>query len=185
MKKLVDEGLVKQIGVSNFNVFQLKRLIDETGTTPCVNQVELHTLLPQTDIVEFCRNHKIIVTAYSPLGSPGLINSGMLPWDTTNDVNPLTHPTIVDIAKKYNKNSGQVILRNLLQRGLVVICCTRTESRIKGNIQLFDFELTPEEAASINKLGEANRRYFYCTNGFPFTKEKIKYLPFPDGGYTE
>jgi len=185
MEKLLEEGLVKQIGVSNFNIYQLKRLINETGTIPSVNQVEIHTLLPQKELVDFCHQHKIVVTAYSPLGSPGLVNSGKLAWDSTNDINPLVHPPVLDIAKKYNKNSGQILLRNLLQRGLVVICSTKTEERIKSNIQLFDFELTPEEAAVINKLGDANRRYWFCPNGFPFTKEKLKYLPFPDGEYTE
>ena len=71
MLKLVDEGLVKQVGVSNFNIFQLKRLINEVGTIPVINQIEIHPHLPQHELVKFCQDHGIIITAFSPLGAPG------------------------------------------------------------------------------------------------------------------
>ena len=69
MIKLQKEGLIKDIGVSNFNEYQIERLIKETSVVPTVNQVELHPYLVQENLVKFCQEHKVAVTAYSPLGS--------------------------------------------------------------------------------------------------------------------
>jgi len=184
MQKLVDEGLVKQIGVSNFNVFQLKRLTQQCGAPPVINQIEVHPYLPQNDIVDFCKANGIVVTAYGPLGAPGR------PWkkDSMLGSTPsiIKNPTILAIAEKYNKNAGQVCLRYLVQKGLAVIPKSATESRIKGNIQVFDFELTNEEVNAINALGKINKRFYIAATGdFPFDYTKCKYFPFPIGEYTE
>ena len=70
MIKLKEAGKVKSVGVSNFNIEQLERIIKETGVVPSVNQVELHPYLPQKELVEYCKKKGIVVTAYSPLGTP-------------------------------------------------------------------------------------------------------------------
>ena len=70
MLKLKESGKVKSIGVSNFNIEQLERIIKETGVVPAVNQVELHPYLPQKELIEYCKKKGIVLTAYAPLGTP-------------------------------------------------------------------------------------------------------------------
>lgn len=76
MERMVDNGLTKSIGISNFNIKQIQRLLDNSKIPPCALQIEHHAYLQQPELIKFCKDNNILVTAYSPLGSPGLTQLG-------------------------------------------------------------------------------------------------------------
>lgn len=147
------KGLVRSIGLSNFNSVQIKRICSNATIKPVMLQVECHPYLTQSSLIEFCKDLNIAVTAYSPLGSPDR------PWAKPDDPQLLEEPKIKEIGNKYNKSSAQVLLRYQVQRGVIVIPKSVTKQRIISNIQLFDFELTPEEMETITSF---NRNYRVC-----------------------
>ncbi|KAH8296343.1 hypothetical protein KR054_004917, partial [Drosophila jambulina] len=159
MEKLVEEGLVKSIGVSNFNKRQLERVLAVAKIVPVTNQVESHPYLTQKKLIEFCRSKGITITAYSPLGSPSRFSAGdpkiILEEAKVNlrDIIKL----IKEIAAKKNKTPGQILIRYQIQRGVIVVPKSATKNRIESNFQVFDFELTPEEVEIIESL-ECNGR---------------------------
>ncbi|KAJ1920227.1 hypothetical protein H4219_001460 [Mycoemilia scoparia] len=144
MEKLVETGKVKAIGVSNFTIPKLEKLLKEAKIVPAVNQVELHPYLPQDELVEFCNKHGIVVTAYSPLGSTG-------------DFNLRDDSTIVEIAKKHNATAAQVLLAWGVQRNTVVIPKSVNHDRIKSN-----FEQIVLDADDIAKINGITRRERFC-----------------------
>jgi 2,5-diketo-D-gluconate reductase A len=139
--ELQQEGLVRSIGVSNFQPEHLERVIAETGVTPAINQVELH---PHFQQVGLRREHErlgIVTEAWSPLGQ-GL---------------ELEDPVIVAIAQEHGKTAAQTIIRWHLQIGNVVIPKSVTPSRIAENFDVFDFELSDEQMQAIDAIDEGTR----------------------------
>ncbi|XP_014363174.2 uncharacterized protein LOC106714606 [Papilio machaon] len=133
-------GLVKSIGVSNFNIEQLQRLMANSYTRPVVNEVEVSPTFTQESMVAFCRQNGIVVMGYSPFGF-------FVGRDSTTQIDK---SALLQIADKYGKSFGQVILRYLIERGVVPIPKSTNQKRIVQNIDLFDFSLTEQEVALIS-----------------------------------
>ncbi|KAK5576449.1 hypothetical protein RB653_007593 [Dictyostelium firmibasis] len=138
MEKLVENGLVKSIGVSNFNVQNLLDLLTYAKIKPAVNQVELHPYLSQPNLKDFCDRHGIILTAYSPLGQ--------------GKCDLLTNELLKSIADKHNKTIANIIFKWLCQRGIVTIPKSSNPSRIIENFNIFDFQLSNDDMEKINSL---------------------------------
>ncbi|WP_307808232.1 aldo/keto reductase [Streptomyces oryzae] len=136
-EKIYADGRARAIGVSNFQPTHLNRLIQLGGTVPAVNQIELHPRLQQSVPRAFHADHGIATEAWSPLGQGGDL---------------LSDPTLGEIAGSHGKTVAQVVLRWHLQLGNVVIPKSVTPSRVRENIDVFDFELSGEDMARIAEL---------------------------------
>lgn len=141
LEKLYKDKKVRAIGVCNFHVHHFEELLKDAEIVPMVNQIELHPLLSQESIRHYCKEHGIVVEAYSPLGSGKI----------------LKHPDIQVIAEKYNKTVAQVLLRWDIQIGVVTIPKSTHKERIHENADIFDFELTAEDMKKINALNKNER----------------------------
>ncbi|XP_061722827.1 aldo-keto reductase AKR2E4-like isoform X1 [Cydia pomonella] len=141
-------GLAKSIGVSNFNSSQLDRLFENSHVKPAVNQVEVNPTLTQEPLVSHCQKLGVAVMAYSPFG--------FLVSRKTKDTPPprSDDPTLVAIANKYGKSTSQVVLRYLLDRGLIIIPKSTNQKRLAQNLDLFDFKLTAEEVATVGQFNK-------------------------------
>lgn len=139
LEKLYKDGRTKAIGVCNFDIEHLQRIMDECEVVPTVNQVECHPYLQQTELKKFCEEHGILLEAYSPL---------------MNGTKVLQDPVIQDIANQYGKTPAQIILRWHLQSGVVAIPKTVTPSRMDENLDVFDFELS---IAGLDMIAELDR----------------------------
>lgn len=142
LEKLYKDGYTKSIGVCNFDIEHLERLMSECDIVPAVNQVECHPYLQQKELKQFCDEHGIIVEAYSPL---------------MNGTKVMDDPVIKDIAEIHSKTPAQVILRWHLQSDVIVIPKTVTPSRMEENLNVFDFELTDVEMVNISGLDRNER----------------------------
>ncbi|XP_035162649.1 1,5-anhydro-D-fructose reductase isoform X3 [Callithrix jacchus] len=160
MEDLVSSGLVKNIGVSNFNHEQLERLLNkpELRFKPVTNQIECHPYLNQKNLISFCQSRGVSVTAYRPLGG------------SSEGVDLMDDPVIQRIAKEHNKSPAQILIRFQIQRNVIVIPKSITPGRIKENIQVFDFELTQHNMNSILSL---DRNLRLAT--FPISKNHKDY----------
>ncbi|HZA74659.1 MAG TPA: aldo/keto reductase [Propionibacteriaceae bacterium] len=142
LQKLLESGDLRAIGVSNYKPAHLQRVLDETGITPDVNQIQLSPYSTRDDCRAYHAEHGIVTESWSPLGA----SSGAL----RND------PTIVRIAAAHHKSPTQVVLRWHVQLGLVVIPRSSNPDRIAENIEVFDFELSNEEMTSITGLNRGD-----------------------------
>ena len=134
-------GLTRAIGVSNFQAAHLRRIIEETGVTPAVNQIELHPFLTQPGLRREHADRGIVTEAWSPLAQGAALEA----------------PAVVEIAEEHNRTPGQVVLRWHIQLGNVVFPKSMTPERIEQNIDVFDFELSEDEMARIEALDRGER----------------------------
>ncbi|KEF53493.1 alcohol dehydrogenase [Exophiala aquamarina CBS 119918] len=127
MEQMVRSGKARAIGVSNFTIAQLDRLLSFAEIKPVCNQVEAHPWLPQTELLDYCKRKEIVLVAYSPLGTqPG-------GWHT-RDAILLDDDDVVEVAKKNRVEPAQVLIAWALQRGTIPIPKSSTPSRIASNI---------------------------------------------------
>jgi 2,5-diketo-D-gluconate reductase A len=140
--ELKQAGRVKSIGVSNFNLDHLDRIIGETGLAPVVNQIELHPRFQQRDKREYHARHNIRIESWSPLGSGRLVEE----------------PTLGAIGRKHGKSAAQVMIRWHLQEGLVVIPKSVNRDRIAANLAVFDFELDSRDMETIRGMDSRDGR---------------------------
>ena len=139
--ELQERGLARSIGVSNFHIPYLERIIAQTGVTPSVNQIELHPYLTQTQTAAKCRELGVAIESWSPLASGEVLDD----------------PQITEIAQAHGKSVAQAVIRWHLQLGYIVIPKSVTPARIAANLEVFDFELTPQEIARISDLNDDAR----------------------------
>lgn len=163
MQNLVDLGIVKSIGVANFDAPMLVDLLTYAKIKPAINQIELHPYNAQTELVDYCQKMGIVVTAYSPTGRMGVASYDL----------PRLHedPLVQNIASKHRKSVAQILIRWAIERGTVVIPKSVTPSRIKENISVFDFELSDSDMAELGSL-DRGRRYVDPSQdwGIPYFK---------------
>jgi 2,5-diketo-D-gluconate reductase A len=141
LERLRAEGRARSIGVSNFHPHHLRRLLGEAEVVPAVNQVELHPWLPQQDTRAFDASHGIVTEAWSPLARGKVLGNGVLDA----------------IAAKHGRSVAQIVLRWHVQLGVVVIPKSVTPSRIRENIDVFDFALDADDLAAIAGLESGER----------------------------
>jgi len=149
------DGLVTSIGVSNFNGTHLRRIIDRTGVTPAVNQIELHPYFPQPEMRETNAELGIVTESWSPLGKRRA---------------PFSEPPVAEAAEAHGVEPAQVILRWQLQLGCLPIPKSATPERQRTNLDVLGFELTDDEMAAITALGRPDGRLF---GGDPETHEEM------------
>jgi diketogulonate reductase-like aldo/keto reductase len=141
LEKLYREKQVRAIGVSNFLIHHLETLLETAQVVPMVNQVELHPFNLQAELLEFCRNRKIKVEAWSPLVRGRFFD----------------HPLIAQIAERHGRSPAQILIRWDLQHEVVTIPRSTREDHIRENSEVFDFELPAEDMSSLDTLDEGKR----------------------------
>ncbi|MFY0408900.1 aldo/keto reductase [Solicola sp. PLA-1-18] len=150
LEALLADGKVRAIGVSNFMVDHLTRLLDEASVVPAVNQIEVHPYFQQREVQDFGREHGILTQAWSPIG-------GITHYRDGQHASALEDQTITGIAEAHGKSPAQVMLRWGIQQGRSVIPKSAKAHRIAENIDVFDFQLTTEQVAAIDGLDTGTR----------------------------
>jgi diketogulonate reductase-like aldo/keto reductase len=133
LEEIQAAGGAKSIGVSNYTIRHLEEMKDYAKLMPSLNQVELHVFLQQPELVEYCQDHAIVVEAYSPLAHAKAMDSEV----------------IKAIASKHHKSYAQIMLRWCIELKMVVLPKSVTPSRIKENIDIFDFQLDQEDMTTL------------------------------------
>ena len=141
MEKLKNEGVIRSIGVCNFHTHHIDEILKVAEHVPVLNQIELHPWLTQEKVLDYDTSHKIITQAWSPLARGNI----------------LEEPMLEALAKKHGKSVAQVVLRWHIQRGVAVIPKSNSKERIIENMNVFDFELSQEQMASITALNTNSR----------------------------
>ena len=153
MEDLVSAGLVRRIGLCNSSVALIRDLLAVARIRPAVLQVELHPFLTQEKLLRFCRESKIAVTAFSPLGAPSYVSLGM----ATAAESVLEHPVVTGIATAIGCTPAQVVLRWGMQRGTAVIPKTSHLERLRENLAACDVALSPAQMQAISALDRGRR----------------------------
>lgn len=167
MEAVLEQGLAKHIGVSNFNENQLKEIIATAVHQPEMNQVEMHPFLQQEALQSFCVQNDMLLTAYAPLGS--LV-------DKNSKLRLLENDTIKNIANTRNMSPAQVALAYTIQRGIAVIPKSINEARLLQNLETLNHTLTEEDMALLKDLDKGHRfidgKFWKVENG-PYTTDSI------------
>lgn len=140
LEKLVDEGKIITIGVSNFSIEQLDYLLKHARIKPSINQIEIHPGYWNEDLIAFCQKNHVIVQAWSPLFR-------------TSEADRLS---LIEIGKKYQKSWAQVVIRYLVEQGVMVITKSHEPARQLENISVFDFSLSEEDKVAIKAMNHQN-----------------------------
>lgn len=148
LEKVHKEGLAKAIGVSNFTSKKLEALLSYADVTPAVNQIEVHPYFRNEKTIDFCRSKGIHVTAYSPLGSPD--SADEVKREESRSI--LQDPEVKRIADKMDKSPAQILIRWAIQHGTSVIPKATSETHIKGNLDVLNWELSKEDYDTLNSL---------------------------------
>jgi 2,5-diketo-D-gluconate reductase A len=141
LEEFYSDGRARSVGVSNFQPHHLRRIHTEGEITPAVDQIEVNPYLTQDEVRQFCAEHQIAVEAWSPLGRGSVLGD----------------PTIDDIARRYRKTPAQVVLRWHIERGNIIFPKSVTMARIRENVDIFDFELAPDDVEAISALNRNQR----------------------------
>ncbi len=172
MEALVEKGLVKHIGVSNFNVPKLQKLMETAEIIPEMNQVESHPLLAQSKLLQFCNDNQILYTAYSPLGSRD--RAVGMKGDAEPDM--FENETLKSIAVVHNVHPAQILIKWAEGRGTCVIPKSVNPARLKQNLASADIQLSEAEMTKINTLDKGYRfldgKFWEREGGF-YTAEDI------------
>lgn len=135
---LLKEGKCRAIGVSNYMIWHLEELLDNSSTVPAVNQVEFSPYLYQKDLLEFCRNHRIQLEGYSPLTKGHKLND----------------PELAKVASRYSKSPAQILIRWALQKEIIVIPKSSKRERILQNANVFDFTISPDDMNLLDSFNQ-------------------------------
>ncbi|MDR8392652.1 aldo/keto reductase [Aliifodinibius sp. S!AR15-10] len=146
MEELYHDGTLKAIGVSNFHPDRVMDLIVNNEVVPAVNQIETHPFYQRQEDQEFLEENGVQHESWAPFAE--------------GKNNTFSNELLVSIGEKYNKSAAQVVLRWLIQRGVVVIPKTVHKERMKENIEVFDFELSDEDMESIQSLDTGKSQFF-------------------------
>uniref|UniRef100_A0A1B6E9W6 NADP-dependent oxidoreductase domain-containing protein n=2 Tax=Clastoptera arizonana TaxID=38151 RepID=A0A1B6E9W6_9HEMI len=166
MESCVKLGLTRSIGLSNYNSQQIERILKVAQIKPVTNQVECHPYLNQKELISFCKEREIILTAYAPLCSPSKSWSQDKP-------KLLEDPRLLKLSERHGKSTAQIVLRYLYQLGTVPIPKSSNEKRLKENINIFDFNLSSEDMKILDSLNENTREFLFLGakkhKEYPFT----------------
>ncbi|MCU5783115.1 aldehyde reductase [Alcanivorax balearicus MACL04] len=172
LEALVDEGLTRHIGVSNFSIRKLQTLLETARIKPAMNQIELHPYLQQNSMLAFCHANGVHLTAYSPLGSFDRPEA----FKAADEPVLLEDPVIVEIAERHQASPAQVLIRWAAQRGTAVIPKSVNPERLRQNLAAADLELDGSDMDRIAAL-DKHRRYVSGANwaqpGSPYTLENL------------
>ncbi|WVZ78096.1 hypothetical protein U9M48_025860 [Paspalum notatum var. saurae] len=146
MEELVSMGLVRSIGISNYDIFLTRDCLAYAKIKPAVNQIETHPYFQRDSLVKFCQKHGICVTAHTPLGG----STANTEW--FGSVSCLDDPVIKSLAEKYGKTPAQLVLRWGLQRNTVVIPKTSKVERLQENFEVFNFDISGEDMEKIKAI---------------------------------
>ncbi|KAG4076806.1 hypothetical protein HA402_009152 [Bradysia odoriphaga] len=156
MEKLIDNFIIKSIGVSNFNEDQINYLLTSARCTPVTCQFDCHPYLTQKEMSKFCRSKNIAVTVYNPFGSSALLED----------------PQIESIAQTYRKTPEQILLRYQIQRGHIAIPISISKMKLRENMDIFKFELKSPDMLALGKL-DRNKNYS-SLNALSYERMKLK-----------
>ena len=140
-EKLQSSGVIKSIGVSNFSIHDLELLKEASDITPAVNQIEMHPLFQNPELISYCQTNGIAIQAYAPLARGAYANS----------------PLMIEIGKQPQKTPAQIGLRWLVQQNISVIPKSGQKNHIEENSKIFDFSLTEEEMSAISAMNTGQR----------------------------
>lgn len=172
LEDLADKGLCNHLGVSNFSIAKIKKLLETARRAPEMNQIELHPYLQQPEMLEFCQANNIHLTAFAPLGSANRPDR----LKVENEPVLIEDPVVNDIAGKHQASPAQILIAWSMHRNVAVIPKSVSPARIKENLEAVNISLSKGDLAALKAL-DLHRRYvsgtFWTMEGSPYTLENL------------